>query len=224
VTIPKAALAFSLILYPPPEDGDGLPRLTALGALAVCDALRNVYHLSAQIKWPNDVILNRRKVAGVLAEANWTGDRLASVVLGVGINVAPAAASEAVLPTSETLFPATSVEEALGRPVDRMELLHAVLAELTRWRPRLGWPDFVKAWENKLAFRGEWVQLLASQDSGEAGSQPSLQEGHIAGLAEDGSLKLSTRSGDVVTVAFGDVRLRPFAGRRNYVRRSPPTS
>jgi BirA family biotin operon repressor/biotin-[acetyl-CoA-carboxylase] ligase len=207
-----AGLAFSLILYPTLEGSDTLPRMTALGALAVCDALRNVYRLPAQIKWPNDVLLNRWKVAGVLAEAHWTGGDLTSVVLGVGINVASASVSEAVLPASNLLFPAICVEDALGRPVDSLELLHAVLAEFLRWRQRLSWSDFMRAWEASLAFRGEWVHIFSDQRDEEtkASLEAPIQEGQIAGLAPDGSLRLTTRSGDEITVRFGEVRLRPI--------------
>ena len=219
-TAPGAALAFSLILFPTLEDGDEtspdiLPRMTALGALAVCDALRNVYKLPAQIKWPNDVILNRRKVAGILAEAQWTGNNLAAVVLGIGINVAPASISEVrshldrPLPASQTRFPPTCVDEALGHSVDRLDLLYSVLVEFLRRRQRMGWPDFMKSWESSLAFRGEWVQVFAGQGSQDTGALTAFEEGRIVGLTRDGSLKLATRSGNVVTVQFGEMRLRP---------------
>ena len=210
ITPRGVALAVSVVLYPTLEDSDVLPRMMALGALAICDALRNTYRLPAQIKWPNDVILNRRKVAGVLAEAQWTGSDLAAVVLGLGINVASASVDGAVLPASALRFPATSVEDVLGRPVDRLEMLRAVLVEFLRWRKRMGWPDFVRAWESRLAFRGEWVQVFSGRGSSDTGALPLLREGQIAGLTPDGSLKLTVRSGDVVTVQFGEVRLSPL--------------
>jgi BirA family biotin operon repressor/biotin-[acetyl-CoA-carboxylase] ligase len=211
-----AALAFSLVLFPTLEDSYSLQRMTALGALAVCDALRNRYSLPAQIKWPNDILLNGKKVGGVLPEAQWNGGRLASVILGIGINVAPASVSEAEQHEAELRFPATCVEETLGRAVDRWDLLQAVLSEFLRWRPRLSAPDFMRAWESNLAFRGEWVQVFAGESRGKDGLPraidklpPPLQEGQVIGLAPDGSLKLRVMSGDVVTLQFGEVRLRP---------------
>lgn len=198
LTPPGVALAFSLALYPPPDNGHTLPRTTALGALAVCDALRNRYNLPAQIKWPNDVLVARRKLAGVLTEMQWLGEQPASLVLGIGINVAPAS----VPPESTARFPATCVETALGRPVDRLQLLHDVLASLLRWRPRLSTPDFTHAWEDSLAFRGEWVQISI-------GDGPPFQQGVLVGLVSDGALKLRTASGEMVTVQVGEVRLRP---------------
>ena len=89
-----SALALSLILRDQGQ-GSALPRhitrLTALGALAVCDALSDLYALQAEIKWPNDVLLSRRKIAGVLAEAHWQGEQLVAVILGIGVNVRQAA-------------------------------------------------------------------------------------------------------------------------------------
>lgn len=206
-TPPEAALAFSLVVYPTLQDANLLPRMTALGSLAVCDALRNRYGLSAQIKWPNDILLERRKAAGVLVEAQWTGSRLAAMVLGIGINVSPAA----VPPDAEVRFPATCVDNARGKPVDRVELLYGILAEFIHRRMRVSAPEFLKAWENHLAYRGEWVQVFAGeQGDGNTGiEKPPLQEGQVIGLAADGSLRLITRSGEVVTAQFGEVRLRP---------------
>ena len=67
VTNPGAALAFSLVLWPAPQERQCLPRFSPLGAVAVRQALAVVFGLPAEIKWPNDVLLGRCKVAGVLA-------------------------------------------------------------------------------------------------------------------------------------------------------------
>jgi BirA family biotin operon repressor/biotin-[acetyl-CoA-carboxylase] ligase len=211
-TPPEAALAFSLVLFPEQDDPYVLPRHTALGALAVGDALQSLYGLRSKIKWPNDVLLEQRKVSGVLVEAQWSGGELAALVLGVGINVAPAS----VLKDSQLRFPATCIEDYLGRKVDRVELLHMVLEKLLEWRPRLSDQAFLQSWEERLAFRGEWVQLFRGQSPGKDGlphdleGQPApVHEGEIIGLAPDGSLRLRTRSGEVVIIHVGEVRLGP---------------
>lgn len=212
-----AALAFSLVLRPDRsvEQDDSLSnegqepslpypsigRLTALGAVATSEALLRRYGLAAQIKWPNDVLLDGRKVAGILAEAHWQGDRLLAVILGIGINVTPAA-----LPAEERLlFPATSVEAVLQQPVDRLDLLRAVLEELLTWRARLDTPEFLRMWEDRLAYKDEWVELV---DAG-VGEDSSPVEGHVLGLEVDGSLRLRDRRGQVFTLHIGEVRLRP---------------
>ncbi len=213
ITAPGAGLSFSLILRPenlPFETLSGadqggppssLTRLTALGALAVCETLNQVLPpmLPAQIKWPNDVIATRRKLAGVLVELNWLGDQLKYAVLGIGINVA----RPSVPPDSELDFPATCVEEVVGKPVDRWKLLHAVLSNLLFWRDRLSTETFLQAWQGRLAFRGEWVQLIPDL----AETLPK-QEAQVIGINPDGSLRLRLRTGETIVARFGEVRLR----------------
>ena len=75
VTNPGAALAFSIILRPTAEEIDHLGLFSPLAGLAVCLALQNL-HLPAEIKWPNDVLLARRKTCGILAESVWQGEQL----------------------------------------------------------------------------------------------------------------------------------------------------
>jgi BirA family biotin operon repressor/biotin-[acetyl-CoA-carboxylase] ligase len=210
-TPPGSALAFSLVLRP-----QGLPpalvsspallvRLTALGALAVCETLNEALPpmLPAQIKWPNDVIATRRKLAGVLVELQWAGEQMEAAILGIGINVS----RNAIPPAAELNFPATCVEEAVGESVDRWMLLRSVIASLITWKAELDSERFMQAWRGRLAFRGEWVQVYA--DTGQAGEAPSLLEGQITGLNPDGTLRLKLRSGEMTSVQFGDIRLRP---------------
>jgi len=204
VTLPGVALAFSLVLRPSAEEMSVWQRLTALGALAVAQALRQRYRLPALIKWPNDVLVEGLKVCGVLAEATWSGSLLTALVIGIGINVAPGSVDPQMLPPKSLNFPAGCVETALGAPVDRLELLHAVLGELMSWRKRLSSPEFWQAWEEWLAFRGEWVKVVP----GESWPEESLvQEGLLLGLAPDGGLRLRNRAGETVTVRLGEVRL-----------------
>jgi BirA family biotin operon repressor/biotin-[acetyl-CoA-carboxylase] ligase len=215
-TLPDSGLAFSLVLFPTHFGPFIVPRRTAIGALAVRDALQNIYGLTAQIKWPNDILLNRKKVAGILAENYWTGDDLKAVILGYGINVTCESIDSAALSGQRLNFPATCVEEALGRPVDRIELLHAVLVEFFAWRPHLSSPEFLRQWEASLAFRGEWVQITSGDSLGKdsfpaalEGAPRPIEEGKLLGLAPDGALRLLTRRGETVTAQFGEVRLRP---------------
>lgn len=203
ITPAGTALAFSMIL-----DAQNLPEdipltyLTALGALAVSDALRKDYDLPVEIKWPNDVLLSRCKVAGVLTEAVWQGDRLRQVILGVGVNVDAGA-----FPAGEILhFPATCVNAHLEVALDRWALLHAILKRLLDWKKQLAQPAFRNAWEANLAYRGEWVTLFSSQDT----KTSNMREGQVLGLELDGRLRLRDRAGEVFTAHSGEIRLRPI--------------
>ena len=190
------ALAFSLILRPTAAEKPHLTRIVGLAALAMADSLRT-RGLAAQIKWPNDVLLNGRKTAGILVESVWSGEEVDCVVIGIGMNILKDAVPSADL----LLFPATSLEEVLGAVVEREKILHDILAGMIALRPHLGSDSFITSWEKALAFRGEEIQ--AEQGDG------SVLAGKLLGLEPDGSLKLSDETGKSITVRFGDVRLRP---------------
>ena len=214
---PGASLALSLIIAPEQTKPRSLPRLTALGALAVNAALKELYGLEAQIKWPNDVLVQRQKVCGVLVEAGWDGDQLQALVVGIGINVAPASTMDVNSPQTGNALPAASMEALLDRPVNRLELLRAVLANMLDWLPDLGSQEFLKSWQASLAFHGEWVQVTLGQGSpvvglpnaGEDRSPTILAEGKVMGLSPSGSLRLRTAAGKTVRVSAGEVHLRP---------------
>ncbi len=214
-TPPGAALAFSLVLLPNPawipaeaqEVAWVPPRLTALGALAVCQALDNRYPLNAQIKWPNDVLVSQRKLAGVLVEAAWEGERLDAAILGIGLNIA----SRSVPAASELFFPATSLEDCLLAPVeevDRLALLKDVVERILGWRTRLSGLEFMQAWQAKLAFLGEWVWIVPAQ--AQSGSSQAGLKCRILGLEADGSLRVEDETGTVRRFVSAEVHLRPL--------------
>jgi BirA family transcriptional regulator, biotin operon repressor / biotin---[acetyl-CoA-carboxylase] ligase len=124
---PGTALLCSVFLRPP--QGRRAAELSLVGGMAAADAVEVALTLSAQIKWPNDVMVNRRKVAGVLAEAR--GD---AVVLGIGINVNQ---TRDELPAT-TATPAASLRTVDGIARDRGPILTTLLARLElhydRWR------------------------------------------------------------------------------------------
>jgi len=191
-----SALAFSLVLRPSPAEIERVGLFAPLCGVAVCAALRLEFGLAAEVKWPNDVLLERRKTCGVLVEAHWLGATLQSVIAGIGVNVARAS----VPPPGALLFPATCVEEQVGRPVARESLLAAVLAAFGSWRSRLGSPAFLETWESWLAFKGEMVNVE---------SAAGILSGRVLGVTPDGSLRLQTAFGSEQAVSVGDVRLRP---------------
>jgi BirA family biotin operon repressor/biotin-[acetyl-CoA-carboxylase] ligase len=116
-----AGLYVSLVLRPRP---DAAPLLTIAAGVALSDAIRVTTGLSPLLKWPNDLYVGTRKLAGILAEAGASPDGRPHVVLGFGINILPAAFPPDVAAR------ATSLEDELGRAIDRHALLHACLAAL----------------------------------------------------------------------------------------------
>ncbi len=194
-----AALAVSVILRPTPIE-EALPaRITGLAALALVECCRGL-GLEAQIKWPNDILLNGRKAAGILVESAWTGHQLEASVVGIGANI-----SQQAIPAADRLsFPATSLETELRHPVARLTVLRDTLKALVAWRSRLGTDEFLVAWDQALAFRGE--QVSVSRDG-----EPPLN-GTLAGLEPDGSLRLIVHD-KLVIIHFGEIHLRPSDDR-----------
>jgi BirA family transcriptional regulator, biotin operon repressor / biotin---[acetyl-CoA-carboxylase] ligase len=196
ITRPGAALAFSVILLPAPEEIEHLGFFSPLGALAISQALENLHGLAPLIKWPNDVLLEGHKVAGILLEVAWLGDQIQGMVIGIGLNVTAAA----VPPANELLFPATSVEEAAGHSIDRLVLLREIVRCLFEWRSKLMKPEFHQAWEQRLAFKDQWVRIEGTHQ------QPII--GQVLGIDRSGELLLRGSAGDTIKVTVGDVHLR----------------
>lgn len=193
-----SAIAMSLILRPTAPMRSHLSRTVGLAALSLADACLAL-GLSPKIKWPNDILLDGKKVAGILVETVWSGEDADSLVIGIGINVHTSA-----IPPVETLkFPATSLEDMLGTVPTREEIISHVLSNMLRWREQINTGRFIQAWEEKLAFRGEIVQIHAG------GVESSY--GVLDGLESDGSLRLRDEHDKSIIVRFGDVSLRPAA-------------
>jgi BirA family biotin operon repressor/biotin-[acetyl-CoA-carboxylase] ligase len=200
------ALAFSLILRPSAIQRPHLSRTVGLAALAVAASIDKL-GLHTRIKWPNDILVNGKKTAGILVETLWSGDQADVVVIGIGVNVM----KNALPPPEDLLFPATSLEDALGEAPDRQHVLHDILVALIDWRPRMGTDEFLQAWDEKLAYRGDQVQVQVRKDqNGEQGDE-QLIIGKLVGLESDGSLRLHDQNDNPLTVQFGDVSLRRAA-------------
>ena len=199
---PKGSgLAFSLILRPNARDAlrTHLSRTVGLAALSIAESCSGL-GLTPRIKWPNDILLNGKKTAGILIENVWSGDDVDSLVIGMGINVH----KESVPPAELLQFPATSLEDELGKEApSREEILFRILNSFIHWRERIGTDELIHAWEEMLAFRGEQVQVQAG------GESPIT--GKLLGLESDGSLRLRDAHDKSVIIRFGDVSLRPGA-------------
>lgn len=191
------ALAFSLIVRPTREEMPYLSRLVGLAALAITETIQKM-GLNPQIKWPNDVLLDQRKLAGILIEVIWEEEEVSTVVVGMGVNVL----KRAVPDTDILRFPGTSLESAIGHSVEREPLLRDILENFIALRSELGTDEFMNKWGSALAYRGRQVRVEMGGDQTVAG--------RLEGILSDGSLRLRDDNGKSVTVRFGDVRLRPF--------------
>lgn len=190
---PRSSLLFSLVLCPelPPLRG---PELTLAAAVAVAEVLREA-GFDARIKWPNDVLIRGRKVAGILTELSADRERIQFAILGVGVNVN---LQKGELPP-EVAEHATSLRIERGEPVPRVFLLAALLASLETWFETVQEEGFA-------AVRRRWVELSAT-----LGSRVRVEAdrgglwGQALDLDADGALLVRDDAGKVHRIVAGDV-------------------
>src|SRR5215472_10637932 len=121
----KRGLWFSVLLRPSLRP-DEITQITVVSATALRRAIHLQTQLSPQIKWPNDILINGRKTAGILTELNAEVDRVNYVILGIGVDVNLSAADFPV----DLKKTATSLRAELGKPLSRADLAVAILREL----------------------------------------------------------------------------------------------
>ena len=194
-----ASLYFSLILHMDKVETRSIILFSALGSLAVIQAINQIGgRLDPKIKWPNDILINDQKVCGILTEASWIGDQIESLVLGVGVNI-----SKGSIPPAEILnFPATCLENFSDNKIDRIDFLYNILKAIGDWRECIDTSLFIDAWQEKLAFRGEMVNIWSGN------SQP--RAGVITGLDSDGALCWQDSDGQKFISHYGEVHLKPI--------------
>ncbi len=129
---PEGLGIYLSVILRPPIPPQSAPALTLLGALGAAEAIERVAGLDAAIKWPNDLVIRGRKVAGILGEMAAEGPRLHHVVLGLGVNVNQVEADF----EGELRQTATSLQIELGHPVDRTAMIRSVCEALDRWYDR----------------------------------------------------------------------------------------
>lgn len=174
-----AGLYFTFLARPSVQATAALPLLTLAAGVAVHDGIRAALGLPTHLKWPNDVIIGRRKLAGILAEGLAIGTASQAVVIGVGLNVQPSSYAP------EVAARATSLEGELGRSVDRGHVLAEVLAALSDRLTVLEQSpgDILQAWRaaspSATGTRVEW----------------DGRTGTTAGIDDSGALLIRTSSG-----------------------------
>ena len=188
-----AGLYFSTILRPQFEMSSW-PLITLMAALAVSDALLKACDLRVDIKWPNDICVNDRKLCGILVETTDTESDAAAIV-GIGINL-----KSDTLPV-ELSVTATSVEEVTGRQMDRELVLQELVKAITERYDFLGSPQgaehTIREWCANSSYaldRRVRVALLLDRF-----------EGVTRGLESDGALRVETNDGKIKIVRAGDV-------------------
>lgn len=192
---PGEGLYLSVLLRPP--SSANLPLLSLMAAVAVAETLLARGVAGVDIKWPNDVLVNERKLCGILAEVASAGREARRVILGIGVNL-----NQQSFP-AELSASAISLRLEMGQPVAVDQFRDQLLGQLARW---------YELWQrDPQAITIRW-QELSGYAQGQAVVIALADEqlvGVTAGLTESGALRLRTADGAVRTILAGEVtRLR----------------
>jgi BirA family biotin operon repressor/biotin-[acetyl-CoA-carboxylase] ligase len=186
---PLGGLYMSAVMRPPLPLADVPPMTLAIG-IAVCDAAR-AFGAPAVLKWPNDVLVGDKKLAGILVETQSQGGKLDSVIVGIGVNL--------------EVVPSAVADRATALAVDRERFISELFIQLERWVDRYvacGVESIVPAWQARMA---HGLSARAVIDG-------TALTGELAGIDPDGALLLRDDTGRMHRVRSGDVEvIRPSA-------------
>jgi len=183
---------FSLIIKPKilPQQA---PVLTLISAVAICEALKQQLNLETQIKWPNDILLNNRKIGGILTELSAEMDIVHAVIVGVGINVNN---DKKTLP-----YPASSLKEITGYETNRLSLLQNILRcfekEYLHFQKQ-GIEKILDKWRHFSSTLGKRIRLSTS-------NKKHGLVGEAVDIDRDGGLLIRQDSGLIERVMAGDI-------------------
>ena len=187
-------------LMRPQEPAEALLHLTALAGLCVCTAVKQVTGMQAGIKWPNDPVLNGKKLCGILTELSVSLETQEAeyVVIGIGVNC-----NQKRFP--EDLSMATSLRMEQGSPVDVNAVAAALLLELSRMRREfLTRKDaWVRAFAETCLTVGKDVQILRAGDTKQA---------RAVGIGKDAELLVEYPDGTTQSISSGEVSVRGLYG------------
>jgi BirA family biotin operon repressor/biotin-[acetyl-CoA-carboxylase] ligase len=189
-------LWFSVLLRPKLSPQE-TTQLTVASATALRRAIRNVTGLSAEIKWPNDLLVGGKKIVGILTEMSAEVDRVRHVILGIGVDVNQDAAEFA----PELRKTATSLKIELGEEISRAELATEILRELDTDYARIcggKFPQVADEWEAGCATIGQKVSVQMGV---------RLIRGCAESIDDDGALLVRTEHGHLERIIGGDVTL-----------------
>jgi BirA family biotin operon repressor/biotin-[acetyl-CoA-carboxylase] ligase len=191
---PGVNLYVSIILRPPILLRNA-PLITLMAAVATAKATKGISGIQPRIKWPNDLLINNKKVAGLLNEMKGKADKVEFVVLGIGINVNM---TLEMIP-EEMGSTATSLREELGYDISRVEFLSALLREVEReYQVFLtGEPGrILRQWEEFSQIVGKLIETRFFNE---------VIRGRVKGIDSNGSLLFSTPDGSERRIIAGDI-------------------
>ncbi len=194
-TSPGTSIAMSIILKPAGKKPRDAYQFTMMSAVGLFDALQSVVDVDKiSIKWPNDVLVNGKKVAGILTELNGEMDMIRNLIVGIGVNV-----NQDSVDFADSLPDATSIMLETGTVIDRLQLLRDILKCIDARYSQLmnnGFEEVFSVWKQHCCSIGKQIRYSS-------GSIDGL--GIVDNIAADGGLQIRDESGNLKTLYSGDI-------------------
>jgi BirA family biotin operon repressor/biotin-[acetyl-CoA-carboxylase] ligase len=196
---PTGGLYFSVILRPKLRP-KATSKLTFVAGLAVAKVLDEMFDLKVETKWPNDVLVNRRKICGIISEMNTTDETVNFVVVGVGVNVNFDVTK--VFP-KQLRKTATSLENEIGQKIQLEELFKMLLEQVENIYGiflKEGFDSILEKWKSYASFLARRVEVTTLTEK---------MNGVASDIDHEGALVLKMEDGTIRQVLAGDVSLQP---------------
>jgi BirA family biotin operon repressor/biotin-[acetyl-CoA-carboxylase] ligase len=195
---PEGGIYFTLVLRPRISPAYA-PRINLMASIAVAATIRKLFGLKAELKWPNDVLIEGKKVCGILAEMDAEMDVVNFVNVGIGIN------ANTSIPQFEKT--ATSLRDALGMEISRKEFLSVLLVEIGRQQPLLMKANLLDEWKKLSVTLNKDVRIVAPGE---------VIVGRAIDIDTTGALIIRERDGTLKKTMAGDcIHLREEAPNTN---------
>lgn len=194
---PKGDNIYLSILLRPELKPSEASMLTLIGALAVADSIEETTGSSCQIKWPNDLVLDSKKVCGILTEMSTGVDGIHYIIVGIGINV-----NRSIFP-EEIAHMASSIDKGQGRDAIVASLLFRFEEKYNLFLEHKNLAPFLDEYNGRLAGIGRQVQILS-------GGEGVVRTSH--GIDEEGALIVSDEEGNEEKIISGEVSVRGLYG------------
>jgi len=188
---PKHKGIYLSLILRPKFSPERTPLLTLLSAVSICEAIKEYCGIDSQIKWPNDILIHNKKVAGILTELNAEMDEVNFVVIGIGLNVNNEKKS--------LISGSTSLREVIGEEVSRVALLQEILRRIEAnyiHFDQKGPKAIIDKWREYSVTLGKRVKVYSHREH---------IEGQAVNIDADGGLMVRKDSGLTVKVMAGDV-------------------
>ena len=195
---PGGGIYFTLVLRPGISPAYA-PRINLMASVAVAATIKKLFGLKAKLKWPNDVLIDGRKVSGILAEMDAEMDVVNFVNVGIGIN------ANTSIPQFEKKV--TSLKDMLGKEISRKEFLSALLVEIERRQPLLMEADLLQEWKKLSVTLNKDVRIVAPGE---------VIVGRAIDIDTTGALIVEEKNGSLKKAMAGDcIHLREDAPNTN---------